>query len=89
MTPFYEVALTVIAIIGAVAGGVAWFYKRGGSEREMTLALNQNTQATSELTTAFHSFREEVVDDIHALDIRMTKVEARIDRRPADRNPCP
>lgn len=69
-------ALAIIAFAGLLVAIVSWFFRRGADEREMTIALKQNTTATTELTSAFHSFRSEVVDDLHSLDVRVTKLEA-------------
>ena len=70
------VVMAVCAVAAVVAGIIAWFYHRGGSEREFTLALKANTEATGRLTAAFYSFRSEVVDELHEHDIRLTKLEA-------------
>lgn len=52
------VLLAVVAAVGLIGGGVAWFYKRGGQERESTLAIRDNTKATNALTGRFDSFME-------------------------------
>ena len=84
------VVMSAIAVLAGVGAVIAWFYKRGGTEREMTLALKQNTEATHELSGHFHSFRENVVAEQHSQDIRLTRVEAILDdSTPADRNSRP
>lgn len=71
---------TTLALIGAI---VAWFYKRGGDEREIALALRQyaeaqvqNTEAMKALTTAFTAFRDDVISKLHAQDLRLVQIEA-------------
>jgi hypothetical protein len=38
--------------------------------------MNENTRATGELTTAFHSFRTETLREFRTLDVRVTQLEA-------------
>lgn len=84
------VALAIIAGVGVLAAIVRWFYNRGGAEKQFTIALKQNTEATKELSTAFHSFRDDVVGEIHSLDVRVTKIEAASNASPPPhRDPSP
>lgn len=90
------VVLAIVATLGALGGFYMWVRtrgaeerKRGAEEREMTLALKANTEATTGLTSAFHSFKEDVVTKLHSHDVRLTKVEAHIDGNPAHRNSSP
>jgi hypothetical protein len=58
MTPeaIGTVILAIIAGMGLIGGGIAWFYKRGGQERESSLALRDNTKAITDLTVEMRTF---------------------------------
>lgn len=83
------VALTIVAIIGIVAAVVRWFYKRGSQEADVVIALRENSQATKDLTLAFHTFKEISNSEFRAMDVRLTKVEAAQNDHPALRNSRP
>jgi uncharacterized protein HemX len=53
-----SILIAVVAVVGLLGGGIAWFYKRGGQERESTIALRDNTAATTALTLRFDAFME-------------------------------
>ena len=67
--------LAAIAAIGLIGAVIAWFFKRGGDERAFSVALNDNTDALRELAGEFRKFRDEVIDKLHGLDIRVTRLE--------------
>lgn len=72
------IILAVVAAIGLIGAGIAWFYKRGGQERESTLALRQNTTATTELTKRFDAFMDRTLDRQDATDKRLADHDTRI-----------
>lgn len=69
------VILAVLAAIGVIVAAAAWFYRRGGQESGIAVALQDNTAATRELSAEFRKFRDEVIDKLHGLDIRVTRLE--------------
>lgn len=93
------VALAVVAIVGLVVALLRWFFTRGADEREMEIAVRDNTEATRELsknlgdfTAVFHDFRASVTERFHEHDVRLTKLEAPLqnhDIRSPDRNASP
>lgn len=76
LSNFASVVIAIVAVLGLAVAGFSWFFRRGGTEREMTIALGENTQATRELSTAFHSFRDGVVGELRDFDVRITRLEA-------------
>ena len=87
--------LATVAVIGLGAAGIRWFFKRGADEREMTIAVKDNTEATRELTSLFNEFRVAVTDRFHIADMRLADHDSRINRLEAhdfhspDRNASP
>jgi type II secretory pathway pseudopilin PulG len=77
MTPeaIATIILAAVALLGITAGAIGWFFKRGGDERAMATALSDNTSATRELTTQFRDFKDSVVEKLHGLDVRVTRLE--------------
>jgi hypothetical protein len=74
-----NVSTVVLAVAAVVGLGVAlgrWFFQRGGAEKAIVIAMQDNTRATGELTTAFHSFRTETLREFRTLDVRVTQLEA-------------
>lgn len=65
-------AVGVLSLLGAL---VAWLVRRGGDERAFAVALGDATEAVKELTREFRLFRDEVIDKLHGLDIRVTRLE--------------
>lgn len=83
MMPPNDIATVVVAcvaVIGLIAAIVRWFFKRGADEREFSVALRENTEAVRELAKEFRRFRDEVVEKIHALDVRFTALDGRVTR---------
>lgn len=70
------VILAVLALAGIVAAAASWFYRRGGQERELAVAIRENTTATSTLSQDLRSFRDYTVETLHHHDIRLTRLEA-------------
>lgn len=70
--------LAIVAGIGLIGGGIAWFYKRGGQERESSIALRDNTRAITDLTVEMKAFmlRTELKQD--ATDTKQSDHETRI-----------
>jgi hypothetical protein len=66
------VSIALLAALGLIGAIVAWFYRRGGTETAMEIALDRNTTATEKLTDKI----EGVVTRLHDHDIRLTKLEA-------------
>lgn len=89
------VILAIVAVIGLGAAGIRWFFKRGADEREMTIAVRENTKATRELSGLFNDFRVAVSDRFHVHDIRLAEHDGRLNRleandiRSPDRNAGP
>lgn len=69
------VALAAVAAIGLLFAGAGWLYRRGGSERGLSIAMQDATAAIERLTAAFDGFRSSVIDQLHQHDIRITKLE--------------
>lgn len=63
--------LAILAAIGLIGAIVAWFFKRGGTETAMSIALDRNTSATDRLTEKLDG----VVDTLHDHAIRLTRLE--------------
>jgi hypothetical protein len=70
------VVLAVVAILGLVAAGIGWLFRRGADEKELSIAIRDNTSATRELSGDFRSFKDWTVGQLHDHDIRLTKIEA-------------
>lgn len=78
MIPPNDIATIVVAcvaVIGLITAVIRWFFKRGADEREFSVALRDNTEAVRELAQEFRRFRDEVVEKIHSLDVRVTRLE--------------
>jgi hypothetical protein len=80
------VVLAAAALLGLIVAVGKWFFARGGSEKAIVIAMNENTRATGELTTAFHSFRTETLREFRTLDVRVTQLEANHNGNSAHRN---
>lgn len=52
------VALAGFALLGIIFGGIAWFYRRGGQERELIIAVQNNSKALDGLTARMDQFLE-------------------------------
>lgn len=70
------VILAVLAFAGIVVAAASWFYRRGGQERELAVAIRENTTATSTLSQDLRDFRDYTVETLHRHDIRLTRLEA-------------
>lgn len=102
-TAIATVVLAVVAVLSLLVAGLAWLFRRGADEREFSVALRENAGALRELATEFRRFRDEVVDKVHGLDVRVTRLEVTPppihvttkleapshDSAPFDRNPSP
>jgi hypothetical protein len=69
------VILAIVGVFGIGTASVGWFYRRGGDERAFAVALQENTEALKELSGEFRRFRDEVIDKLHGLDLRVTRLE--------------
>ena len=67
--------LACVGVIGIIAAMLGWFFRRGGDERAFSVALKDNTEAVKELSSEFRRFRDEVVERLHGLDLRVTRLE--------------
>jgi hypothetical protein len=80
------VVATVVLAFGVIFAGFRWLlhavYKRGASEREYKLALENNTESNKELTGAVGK----VVDKLNEHDRRFDHVEWRLDKLEAPTN---
>lgn len=74
------VALAVLAGAGIIVGVIRWFFYRGAAERELTIAVRDNTEANRELSKAFSEFRASVTDRFHVHDIRLAEHDGRLHR---------
>lgn len=72
------ILLAVIAAVGLIGGSIAWFYKRGGQEREGAIALRDNTKATVDLTTRIDAFMLRTEAKQEATDLRVNNHETRL-----------
>jgi flagellar basal body-associated protein FliL len=72
-----SVCVAVVVVLGAIAGLVAWFYKRGGQEQAFADALDRNTQSADKLTAGLSDLKTVVIDMFHDLDKRVTRLEDR------------
>lgn len=77
MTPsaIATVILAAVGLLGLIVTCTAWFFRRGGDERAFAVALKDATEAVKELAGEFRLFRGEVIDKLHGLDIRVTRLE--------------
>jgi hypothetical protein len=48
------VALAVVAVGGGLVAFGKWIYNRGADDKQLSLELKNNTQATKDLTASFH-----------------------------------
>lgn len=81
-----SIIIAVTAALGLIMAALAWLYKRGAEERELTVAVRDNTAATSSLSKTFTSYVEKsdqrYEDHEHRLaghDTRLTVVERDIE----------
>jgi uncharacterized protein HemX len=72
------VALAVVAAVGLIIGGTAWFYKRGGQEREFSIALRANTTATNALTSRLDAFMSRTQDRQEEQEKRLNGIDTRV-----------
>lgn len=72
------VALAAFALLGILCGGIAWFYRRGGQERELILAMRENSKATGGLSSRLDEFLEHYRVEYTALDKRVDNHEFRL-----------
>ena len=72
------IIISVTAVIGLIGAGVAWFYKRGGQEREFSIELRANTQATTELNASFTRFMDRTQTLQEATTAKLADHETRI-----------
>lgn len=75
VTDIASITVAVIVLLGAIAGLIAWFYRRGGQERSYTEALERNTKANYDVAQALADFKSTVLDMFHDLDKRVTRLE--------------
>lgn len=61
--------LAVVAMLGLVAAVVRWFYARGGEERELTVAVRENTAVTKQLSVGLVELKEFTVGQVHKLSL--------------------
>jgi hypothetical protein len=72
------VILAIVAGLGLFGGGIAWFYKRGGQERESAIALRDNTKATVDLTERMDLFMQRTENKLDEQDRRGNNHETRL-----------
>lgn len=72
------VALATFALIGIMVGGIAWFYRRGGQERELILAMRENSQTTRNLSSRLDEFMDHYRSEYTALDKRVDNHDIRL-----------
>lgn len=77
MTPeaIATIVLAIVGVLGLTGALITWLVRRGGDERAVAVALQDNTAATKELAGEFRTFRDQVVDKLHAIDLRVTRLE--------------
>jgi len=78
MTPeaVATIVLAIVAVLGLGAAALGWFFRRGADERELAVAIRDNTNATSTLSQDLRDFRDYTVSTLHQYDIRLTRLEA-------------
>lgn len=52
-----EIAAAVFAVLGGLAGIIAWFYRRGKQEQALANSVDRNTEATTELAAQVGGLR--------------------------------
>lgn len=70
--------LAVVAVLGLVAAVVRWFYARGGEERELTVAVRENTAVTKQLSSGLNDLKEFTVGKIHELSLTQEKLSHQV-----------
>src|SRR5262245_5818304 len=75
VTEIFSIASAVVVILAAIAALIAWFYHRGGTETSLKEAVQENTEATREVTAELKDFKNTTVEKLHDLDKRVTKLE--------------
>jgi hypothetical protein len=84
------IVMAALMLVGIIVAGAAWFFRRGGEERELAVAIRENTTATSTLSQDLRDFRDYTVETLHRIDIRLTRLEAPSNGSSASaRNPSP
>lgn len=68
------IILGVVGLLSLVGGSFMFFYKRGGDERELVVALHANTGVTKELSTDLRSFKEHTVNKLHTLEMEQQRL---------------
>lgn len=71
--------LAAVAVVGVVAAIVRWFYGRGGEERELAIAVRENTTVTRELSDGLASLKELTTSQYHELARRQDAISHRVD----------
>jgi hypothetical protein len=74
-TAIATVVLAAVGVLSLLGALLAWLFHRGADEREFSVALRDNAGALRELAAEFRKFRDEVVDKVHGLDLRVTRLE--------------
>lgn len=72
------IILAIVAGLGLFGGGIAWFYKRGGQERESAIALRDNTKATVDLTSRMDLFMQRTENKLDEQDKHVNDHETRL-----------
>lgn len=72
------IIVACVALIGLIGGGIAWFYKRGGQERESSIALRDNTAAITELSGNMKVFMERTIAKQELTDTRVNEHDRQI-----------
>lgn len=75
LTDIAQIILAVFAIIGAVVAVAAWFYKRGGHERALANALEDNTKSNREVSAELRDFKGETLAALRDHDWRLKILE--------------
>jgi len=75
----YTITLTAAAVAGCLAAIARWLYLRGGAERELSVAVQENTAVTKELSNSLSTLKEFTVTSFHDLATKVEVLTARID----------
>lgn len=73
-----SIVIASAAVLGLLFAALAWLYKRGAEERELTVAVRDNTKATTSLAETFASYVEKTDQRYSELDRRVGSHDTRI-----------
>lgn len=61
LSGYATIVVALVAMLGVMTAVSAWFYRRGGQERSMVDALNENTKSNKEVATELKEFKGETL----------------------------